>query len=316
MRYRESGLLVFTVMAGFLCAATAADNPHSRKPRFVKFDVPGAGTGYGQGTIPIDINPAGEVTGTIIDANNALHGFVRDKRGEITVFDDPNAGTSSGQGTYSYAINAEGAVTGFYTDASGVNHGYVRSARGEITNFDAPDAGTGSGQGTFPLGQENINASGAVAGEYIDSNDNVHGFVRDSGGAFEEFDVPGELGTAAYAINAPGTTTGYYIDSNDILLGFVRSSKGQFTRFVVPGPIQGCGAEYINNAGWIIGWWWDANFVNHGFVRDPHGKITKFDPPGSGTGTGTIAWSINDQEVISGQYQDASGMVSRLRADC
>jgi len=41
-----------------------------------KFDVSGAGTGAGQGTIPLTNNPAGTITGTYIDNNNVLHGFV------------------------------------------------------------------------------------------------------------------------------------------------------------------------------------------------------------------------------------------------
>jgi hypothetical protein len=47
--------------------------------RITKFDVPGAGTvalSY-QGTIPLAINAAGEITGAYIDSNLVLHGFLR-----------------------------------------------------------------------------------------------------------------------------------------------------------------------------------------------------------------------------------------------
>ena len=40
------------------------------------FDVPGAGTGPGQGTIPLSNNPADEITGYYIDASNVTHGFL------------------------------------------------------------------------------------------------------------------------------------------------------------------------------------------------------------------------------------------------
>ena len=41
------------------------------------FDVPGAGTGSFQGTIPLTNNPANVITGYYIDANNVTHGFLR-----------------------------------------------------------------------------------------------------------------------------------------------------------------------------------------------------------------------------------------------
>ena len=44
----------------------------------VEFDVPGAGTGPGQGPYPFSIAPNGAVTGFSYDANNVVHGFVRE----------------------------------------------------------------------------------------------------------------------------------------------------------------------------------------------------------------------------------------------
>jgi hypothetical protein len=41
------------------------------------FDVPGAGTGPFQGTIPLCNNPVGAITGYYIDANDVTHGFLR-----------------------------------------------------------------------------------------------------------------------------------------------------------------------------------------------------------------------------------------------
>ena len=41
------------------------------------FDVPGAGTGPFQGTIPLSNNPADAITGYYIDANDVTHGFLR-----------------------------------------------------------------------------------------------------------------------------------------------------------------------------------------------------------------------------------------------
>jgi hypothetical protein len=41
------------------------------------FDAPGAGTGAGQGTLPLLNNAEGAITGYDIDANGAFHGFLR-----------------------------------------------------------------------------------------------------------------------------------------------------------------------------------------------------------------------------------------------
>src|SRR5438874_3521166 len=113
-------------------------------PTITTFDVPGAGTGPGQGTISFMINPAGQITGFYFDASNLRHGFLRAPDGAITTFDAPGAD----QGTRSLSINPAGAVAGFYRDASFVAHGYLRTLDGTFTTFDAPGAGTGPFQGT------------------------------------------------------------------------------------------------------------------------------------------------------------------------
>ena len=41
------------------------------------FDVPGAGTGFNQGTAPLGITPGGVIMGLYIDPNYGYHGFVR-----------------------------------------------------------------------------------------------------------------------------------------------------------------------------------------------------------------------------------------------
>ena len=92
------------------------------------FDAPGAGTGPGQGTIPLSINPQGAIAGSYTDASNVNHSFVRAKNGTITTFGAPGAGTGPGQGSFvfSEAINNAGAIAGAYFDSSNVLHGFLR----------------------------------------------------------------------------------------------------------------------------------------------------------------------------------------------
>src|SRR5437762_2142498 len=139
------------------------------------FDVPGAGTGSGQGTYPTGINQAGTIQGFYVDSSNVYHGFVRAPKGAFTTFDVPGAGTGPGQGTIGFNINAPGAITGPYVDGSDVNHGFLRAKNGAITTFDVPGAGTGPGQGTIPSCNNPVDA---ITGDYIDSSNVAHGFLR------------------------------------------------------------------------------------------------------------------------------------------
>lgn len=134
-----------------------------------------AGTGAGQGTIPVAINPAGTIDGLYYDGNNVMHGFIRAADGTLITFDVPGAGTGSFQGTEPVGSNPAGATTGHYVDAKGVAHGFLRTARGTFTLFDVPDAGNGPGQGTFAY---EINGAGAITGFFVDVNDALHGFLR------------------------------------------------------------------------------------------------------------------------------------------
>jgi len=73
-----------------------------------------------------------------------------------------------------------------------------------------------------------------------------------------------------------------------------------------------CGTfAYANNAeGVIVGSYTDTNVVPHGFLRSPNGEFTSFDAPGAGLGAnldeGTVAYSINDQGLITGQFEDSN----------
>lgn len=73
------------------------------------------------------------------------------------------------------------------------------------------------------------------------------------------------------------------------------------------GACPGTVAEDSNSRGEITGYFVDNNNVYHGFVRHPDGKIDTFDAPGAGstagTAQGTIAYSINSEGVIAGQFQ-------------
>ena len=197
-----------------------------------KFDVPGAGKGGASLCLGNCLNPAGTVTGWYLDSNNAAHSFLRTRDGTITKFDVPGAGKGAHQGTVPVAINPAGAIAGAYADSNNVFHGFLRMPDGTITKINVPGAGKGSGQGTFACPGTSIciggiNAAGAISGNYIDSSNVNHGFLRMPDGTITKFDVPGAgkgsgQGTIPYGINPEGAITGWYIDSGGVSHGFLR----------------------------------------------------------------------------------------------
>ena len=97
---------IANVLHGFLRAPDGS---------FTKFDAPGAGTGYAQGTNAGNINRSGTISGIYTDMNNVAHGFLRTAKGKFTTFDVPGAGTNPGQGTFggwASCLSPAGAITG------------------------------------------------------------------------------------------------------------------------------------------------------------------------------------------------------------
>jgi uncharacterized membrane protein len=85
-----------------------------------------------------------------------------------------------------------------------------------MTTFDVPEGV----EGTYPYA---INAKGAIAGSYVDSNGVNHGFARAPGGKIETFDPNGSTGTFALGINAGGVIAGSYEDGQGVNHGFTRT---------------------------------------------------------------------------------------------
>ena len=261
------------------------------------FDASGTG-GKGIDTIPIGFDTAGDVTGIYHDASGRVHGFLRAaSTGTITLLDVAGEDTGQMEGTYSICINASGEIAGDYsttsTTSSGTNsfaHGFVRSTGGTITTFDAEPLPTTYGStnpGTYVVA---INASGEVAGFYIDGVGAEHGFLRSAGGTITTFDATGaskgaEQGTVVTGIDAAGDVIGAYTDSTNAIHGFVRNASGAFNTIDAPGAgtatYQGTYPDAFDAAGDISGSFTDANNVVHGFVLPAGGSITTYDAPGA-----------------------------------
>jgi hypothetical protein len=261
------------------------------------FDAPGEA----DGTFPIGFDTAGDIVGLFEDASNRIHGFLRAaSTGVITQLDVAGEDTGKMEGTFPVCINGSGEIAGDYSTtiatSSGTNsfsHGFVRSAgaTGTFTTFDAVPLPTTYGStnpGTFVI---SINASGEVAGFYIDGVGAEHGFLRDAAGTVTTFNPPNaatgsKQGTIVTGIDAAGDVIGAYTDASNAIHGFVRSaSTGTITAIDAPGAgtatYQGTYPDAFDAAGDIFGSFTDANNVVHGFVLPAGGTIATYDAPGA-----------------------------------
>jgi hypothetical protein len=309
----------FGAVTGYYLDANNVFHGFVRSPegKFTTFDAPGADTTAGDfnGTLPNAINDAGAITGVYYDVNSVGHGFVRSPEGAFATFDAPGANGLSNP----IALNLEGAVVGYYFNQNDTFGAFLRRPDGTFVTWGGPDA---SSSGAF-----SINIFGTVAGHYQDNNSVIHGFLRSPTGKLTTFEAPGAgagsgQGTGSpgtsVGLNAFGTTAGYYIDANYVVHGYLRSPAGEFTTFDAPGEGPGGVGCYsdcsvgLNDWGSVTGSFLDANNVIHGFVRSPGGTFTIFDAPGadttSGSDSGTLAVSINDEGVIVGYYLDANNV--------
>ena len=222
------------------------------------FDVPGAGSAANQGTIGLNINPSGLISGQYVDSAGQAHSFIGTP-GRFTSFDAPGA-----MGTFSAsidALNPQGDMVGGFPDAQGVNHGYLRTAAGAITQIDGP----GQSQ-TFVTG---IDSGGVVVGAYFDSAGG-HGFLRARSGLMTTFEYPGAISTFVANISTSGQLAGLYVDYNGTAHGLVGLPTG-WTVFDVPGAgtgqFQGTIPRYNDASNRVVGYWLDSNYVSHGFLR-------------------------------------------------
>jgi hypothetical protein len=332
-------------------------------PTFTTIDVPGAGGTTPQGTFAIGLDSNGDVVGYFIDGNNNIHGFIRDSGGAITTVDAPGANAGQGLGTEVTGINSSGEAAGFYSDSQQILHSFIRTSGGMLTEFDPPSA-TGSdafcindgggvaggvldvngshgfvraADGSFtifdPTGNASqvsavfpiqINASGAIAGTYSDTNFVNHGFFRDANGTETVFDATGAgtafgEGTQAYDVNSSGVivggvTTGF-VGGVATSHSYIRNSDGTFTVFdpAMAGP-SGSIADGINDSGTIIGEFRDANLVNHGYLRNADGAFVVLEDPSAAqlpisfTNLGTVPRRINPSGAVAGLFSDPAGL--------
>jgi hypothetical protein len=253
------------------------------------------------------INDRGEIAGTYVDAGaelgpdgvyppDAVHGFVKDRRGRVTRFDVPGGGSPLPQG-----IDDHGRIAGIYLDSDGIQTGFVRNRNGAVTKISLSPIGTKA---------RDVNDEGEVVGIYGEPAASelgylVRGYVRGRNGKTTTIAIPGAAETSPYAIDDRGRIAGSYLDAGvtpdrggsvppGTQHGFVRD-KGRVTRLDVPGSLLTIALD-IDDRGRVTGGYVDPTGRQHGFLY-ARGMYRTIDAPRplDPFAMGNIATGINDR---------------------
>jgi hypothetical protein len=208
----------------------------------------------------------------------------------ITIVETFNyPGATDTESTIPRAINDRGDIVGTFTNAALNEFAFVRYADGSFSPLitepnDTTNLTTGDG----------INNLGTICGNYMGSDQQIHGFFK-NGETFTEYNYPGASSTAVFGINDAGDFVGSYGSY------FAFASIGGTARPILP---QFFGlARAINNANAIVG---DYQLsLLHGFYRGSTGPLRyPVDAPGATT---TVLSGINDKNWMVGTFVDDTG---------
>ncbi len=171
-----SGINDLGEISGFTCSDSACGNTgnpntthsflRSTKGVFRFFDPPGA-TSSAAETVSLLGAVVGNYTDTVGELNHGYLLFL----GKYTAIDF----TGAMDGTFASGGNLQNDVVGIYytspTCTVDCEHAFLLH-KGVFTSFDYQESGV---QATYANG---INALGVIVGGFVDSDNNVHGFIR------------------------------------------------------------------------------------------------------------------------------------------
>jgi hypothetical protein len=281
-------LLIFCVAPVILAATTYT---------FTNVDFPGAVQSN-----PNGLNDSGRIVGEYYDSSGALHGYLW-SAGTFTSIDFPGA-----VWTRALGINNTGQIVGvYYTCAAsyGCHHSYLYS--GGV--FTALPEAPGSKFGTTAA--STINASGQIAGYYVDPCFcKAHGFLL-SGGVYSTIDDPGFFSTGVQGM----TDSAQMVGVAEQCWGGCPAypflwSGGVFTAIVFPPPADAYNAipTAINNAGDVAGYYF-LNGQSLGFVLSK-GVLTSIVDPAAANGyTWINGPGLNSTGQVAGAYLDSANYV-------
>lgn len=163
-----------------------------------------------------------------------------------------------------------------------------------------------------------INASGDVAGLYVNSSQSSQSFLRTHDGTLTEFDPPDTTsgvyeGSMAFGINDAGAIVGSFnttsqIPTKIVVAGYQRTPGGNIEPINFPGTVASDSSTYaacIDSGGEVAGYYFDSNSgQNAGFIQSSTGQFTAFVLPGATPqiGLGALSCRINATGNVAGLY--------------
>ena len=153
----------------------------------------------------------------------------------------------------------------------------------------------------------NGNSTNAIAGNFLDSSGNTHGFVL-TDGVYKTIDYPDASYTSINGINWHGQITGTYTDNTGVTHAFFLAENGQFTSL---DPYQGSTRTqggFINSQGQAVGTYRGLNDYRSGFIWS-NDNFTKTDIncPGDDPVLGTVVFGVNDYGQVVGDCVTSDG---------
>jgi len=238
---------------------TDADpNPHSLLIKSGRCIPLGTGTVLqSKQSLALSLNERGDVVGVYSDGNPLFdvftHGYLLDKKGEVTTIDYPTA-----DGQWANAIDQSGMVVGewWIVDAYGntlFDRGFTWKD-GSFSEVLVPGSDVTAVKGINARGEYvgwcGPNPAGSVQHAFMYSHE-----------MFSELKVPfnGVRGTLAESISDKGEIVGAYYGDDSSFRGFLRTGS-QYTPIDFPSAVM-TNLNGINNAGQMVGWYYDENWV-------------------------------------------------------
>jgi hypothetical protein len=247
--------------------------------------------------IAFSINNHNVVAGSYRDAANVEHGFFGPLDGSNwTTFDFPGEGTTGTEPRY---INDHGAITGIALNPNfRVGEEFYRSPKGKFKIFSL------NGQPLDGIAQ-GMNATGASAGDYIDADSKVVGYIGQKGKYAEDFKLHLKGNKNFWQVSPRGiddleqNVVGLFVDQNGFQHGFwqnhVNGSPYLANQIDYPGA-QATALE-DDNGGIFTGQRTDSSGNIHAFVIVFNKGVVDLDPQNGSTSQ--QAWGANRHGMVA-----------------
>jgi hypothetical protein len=326
-RSRISLLVLFALVAGLLQTAAA-----STSYKVQQINPPGSISTYA-----IGINTASSVVGNFTTSTGVVHGY-KFAAGKYTTITFPH----SNKFTRANGINDSNLIVGDFFGTDNFYHGFTFSG-GKYTQYDVQKgvvstsifdvnnngdfvgaAGVGGpnqgfiniggtvtefyGSGTDNTYALGINNTDAVVGQYYDSSNNSHGFLRSSTGVITEIIYPGAVQTACLGINDSGVITGWYINTSGQSYGFT-DTAGVFQSSDF---FQNSG---INNNGAFVTYYVGpapSGTQQYGLLVTPHTMKKALSTVTVSKALSTSIYGVNNTGAMTGWYENSSSIIHGL----